>query len=93
MPEGIPAFVLMAVLINLNSEAGRDGALRRRRRGRSGDGTNFIHPPGEPLVFCKGLVSVSIRVYPWLNCVFQDQNSNASMNRHDKLPSHAAGFP
>jgi hypothetical protein len=31
----------------------------------------FIHPPGEPQVFCKGLVSVSIRVYPWLNCVFQ----------------------
>ena len=32
----------------------------------------FIHPPGEPLVFCKGLVSVSIRVHPWLTCFFQD---------------------
>jgi len=32
MPEGIPAFVLMAVLINPDSEAGRDGALRRPRR-------------------------------------------------------------
>ena len=31
----------------------------------------FIHPPGEPLVFCKGLVSVSIRVHPWLNSGFQ----------------------
>jgi hypothetical protein len=53
----------------------------------------FIHTPGEPLVFCKGLVSVSIRVYPWLNCVFQDQNSNASMNRHDKQTLYAAGIP
>jgi hypothetical protein len=30
-----------------------------------------IHLPGEPWIFCNCLVSVSIRVHPWLNCGFQ----------------------
>jgi hypothetical protein len=37
----------------------------------------FVHHPGEPLGFCKGWVSVSIGVHPWL--MMASSNSNGGI--------------